>query len=643
MKKYLISLAVLFTISIGVVYAQTPIQDPVVIIPGTMASMNVDVMFDPTPATLLEGWRFTPTVKQYDQLIQSFLDAGLVENEDFFIAYYDWRQSNADSAVEYLIPTINRALANSSTGKVDIVAHSMGGLVARSYIQSNSYGNNVDQFIMMGTPNEGSSDVYTLWEGGFIPKNWEQSQRSALGGFLWYMKIITQGTSDKYDTIRQFVPSVQELLPTYDYLVDKDSGVITAVSVMQEQNSFLINLNLESNKSKLLENVLGGVSIIAGDGESTVGNIPVVPQVPGDGKLWADGKPSPLSPERNNIAGDNRVLLSSALLEVEVGVPSLSLKEEKETWLSKIAKLFTPVAYAQFFPPFVEPINTKVITAKHGDLPTQSIPEIFSILGMDAPSIAYEPIPEPDAILTFWFASPIEIKITSPSGGVTTKTLSSIPGATYDGATDPLGFKMVVIENPEVGEYLVELLGLVAGGYHMGVGSFSDNGDVNVTVQGDVAQDQRIAYNVQYDPANTQMPAEISESLEVSSTPEQLFEKFRIALAETEANKHLKKRLLKKINKAEKYYNKGKIRKANKALSKVKKTIKKAVKKRKYGLEKEEAGVLLGILEEIEEAIQTNEGDHDDDHKEEKKHKKHEKKEDHDHKKDKKNHGDDKD
>jgi pimeloyl-ACP methyl ester carboxylesterase len=41
--------------------------------------------------------------------------------------------------------------------KVDIVAHSMGGLVAREYIENNQYPGGVDRLIMIGTPNGGSS------------------------------------------------------------------------------------------------------------------------------------------------------------------------------------------------------------------------------------------------------------------------------------------------------------------------------------------------------------------------------------------------------------------------------------------------------------------------------------------------------
>ncbi len=611
MKKIIGVITGLILVGTVSVSAQISEPDPIIIVPGIGASWHWSTMLNAPGSVFADGWQFTPGMKQYNQLIQSFVDAGFVEDEDFFVAFYDWRQSNADSAVNYLIPTINRALANSSTGKVDIVAHSMGGLVARSYIQSNSYGNNVDQFIMLGTPNGGSSDVYTLWEGGEVPGNWEQSLRSALGSFLWISSNLVDLTFDTYDTIQQFVPSIQELLPTYDYLVDKDSGVITAVSDMQERNLFLSALNLESNKTKLLERLPGRVSIIAGEGENTVGNITVGPQDPTDDpKLWKDGKPDPISPVKNDLGGDNRVLLSSALLEVEVGFPVESLQDIRETWWSKFTKLLVPVANAQFFPPFVEPISFQTIEAKHGDLPTQSIPEIFSILGMGAPSVDYEPIPEPDSILTFWFASPIEVQVTSPSGDVTTQEVDGIAGSTYDGASDPLGFKMVVIENPEIGEYLVELLGLAIGDYTMGVGSFSDSGDFDITTQGDVVEGERIGYTVLYSGDGS---VEVSDSFIID---ENVFEKFRNAVGETAfKKKKTKKRLIKYTNKAEKAFNAGKFKKAEKILHKIEKILKKAHKKHAG---EDDLEVLEELLEEIEEFIEDAEDDfyekHDEEH-----------------------------
>lgn len=82
---------------------------------------------------------------------------------------YDWRLS-LESIVEnnYLQNIIDKAKSESGQDKVILIAHSMGGLVARQYIQSSAYRNDVDTLLMIGTPNNGSAFTYTILEGGEI-------------------------------------------------------------------------------------------------------------------------------------------------------------------------------------------------------------------------------------------------------------------------------------------------------------------------------------------------------------------------------------------------------------------------------------------------------------------------------------------
>jgi pimeloyl-ACP methyl ester carboxylesterase len=51
----------------------------------------------------------------------------------------------------------NYKMDNIKVAKVDLVVHSMGGLISRYYISNNGYENNVRKLIMVGTPNHGCS------------------------------------------------------------------------------------------------------------------------------------------------------------------------------------------------------------------------------------------------------------------------------------------------------------------------------------------------------------------------------------------------------------------------------------------------------------------------------------------------------
>ena len=239
-----------FTLSYSLILtAQESEPDPIILIPGIGASWNWEIMLDRGA----EGvWDFLPLSDEYENLISSLEEQGYIKGQTLFIVFYDWRKTNQISATEYLIPIIDQALQNSNSGYVDIIAHSMGGIVARSYIQGNSYRGDVDQLIMIGTPNFGSSDVYSLWEGGLVPKNWDDGLKNVLGFYLWYMTTVTAQTADNYDTIHQHIPSIHDLLPTYDYLVDAQTNEIQDVDDMVVKNIFLEAIEALNNNLKEL-------------------------------------------------------------------------------------------------------------------------------------------------------------------------------------------------------------------------------------------------------------------------------------------------------------------------------------------------------------------------------------------------------
>jgi len=60
--------------------------------------------------------------------------------------------------------TAIKAIPHPESGRlptrVDVVAHSLGGLITRTYIQSPQYDNDIGRFLMLGTPNHGSPITY---------------------------------------------------------------------------------------------------------------------------------------------------------------------------------------------------------------------------------------------------------------------------------------------------------------------------------------------------------------------------------------------------------------------------------------------------------------------------------------------------
>ena len=101
--------------------------------------------------------------------------------KNYYVFYYDWRQDNASTASRLadFIDQI-RIDYDEPSLKVDIVAHSMGGLLARYYIRygredvlnSNDFpvnmygGQRVRRVILLGTPNLGSVKILNLFIEG---------------------------------------------------------------------------------------------------------------------------------------------------------------------------------------------------------------------------------------------------------------------------------------------------------------------------------------------------------------------------------------------------------------------------------------------------------------------------------------------
>jgi probable HAF family extracellular repeat protein len=283
----------------------TPVAHrPVLIIPGiggTYASDTGDLgawMFE--RGLHPDGMQIDPLAHAYDDLIATLKDVGYVEGKDLFVVKYDWRvpvgpadgvfdgvvngltaQSIADQsfnyAVDYLGYYLRQAMdawaidhPNTPLDKVDIVAHSTGGLVARTYIQSPAYGATltgdkklpqVDQFVMIGVPNRGASKPWnTLQDNWGVDISFQLVLSKMLN--MGYQKVQAGATiigpdqdislaslaapacqdSPELCFIRQYNPTARSLLATYDF-IDFGNGFTNVNSNPAFRNNLVLDLN----------------------------------------------------------------------------------------------------------------------------------------------------------------------------------------------------------------------------------------------------------------------------------------------------------------------------------------------------------------------------------------------------------------
>jgi pimeloyl-ACP methyl ester carboxylesterase len=428
--------------------------DPIVIVPGMLASLNPLTTFLDQPSDL---WIYALGARgYYSSLIQQFEASGFLENRDVFTAHYDWRKPVAENVATYLKPVIDQAKSASVSGKVDIVAHSMGGLLARSYIQGEDYENDIDQLITLGTPHLGAADAYVAWEGGDFPTTWSGPLKAYINAIDFSLRKISDLDLQKPLSFRTFFPSLKDLLPITDF-VAKDSDSISVFS-LTEQNAFLQALQVEINQ---LEQRGVDVAAIIGTGVSTLGSIGLTDsRTPQDEVLdrWRDGHPAiePIAP--NTSEGDQRVLTESAQL------------------------------------------GQKIITlpgVSHDKLPHTARKEILELLGIQPEVFQYEP-PDIQSLFGIAVLSPVDPEITC--GNETLSQNQNTFGEDFaQYVADPAhpgAPKLLVIGNPPQGECDITLTGTGEGEYTI-ITTYADEDEaVSTTREGETKPGQTESYRV---------------------------------------------------------------------------------------------------------------------------------------------------
>lgn len=94
----------------------------------------------------------------YGELVDFLEGNGYEEDKNLFTFPYDWRFDN-NLVARLLNIKINEILGTASAKKVDIIAHSMGGLVMRSYVDQ--FGEEkINKIIYLGTPHIGAPKAF---------------------------------------------------------------------------------------------------------------------------------------------------------------------------------------------------------------------------------------------------------------------------------------------------------------------------------------------------------------------------------------------------------------------------------------------------------------------------------------------------
>ena len=306
-----------------------PGKYPTILIPGIMGSTSDPKFLYPR----LQGTDISrKKLKLYDWLLQvGWGDLKLLLQQrgvKVVECPWDWREEVPVAVEKYLKDAIKEAQTgpdgvHNPAQKVNLIAHSMGGLLVRQYIQSYPEASldslPVANVIILGTPHRGSANAYYLWEGGdpktvdaALSNNWlnDTLSLSVYTRVSYYLLLDSHrftgfpassyfftgpSTLDERLKTRQFifgdVPSLRQLLPTYQFL--NENGVLKSISGSADVNNFLNSLNTDDTRYRMGPPGTSGkipARVYYSESENTIGTIPVSGAC---SLFYEDGNPIP--------------------------------------------------------------------------------------------------------------------------------------------------------------------------------------------------------------------------------------------------------------------------------------------------------------------------------------------------------------
>jgi pimeloyl-ACP methyl ester carboxylesterase len=463
---------------------------PVIFIPGILGTM---------PPMYGIGL-MDPNLDSYTPLLTTLEKMGYERGASLFTFPYDWRRSN-DFSASVLAPWIRAVLAiangeeyvggpsGDATG-VDLVVHSMGGLITRAYVQGAGYGGDVRKAIFIASPHKGFPATYRTYEGltwdmYLYDGDKQQALRWAMDLYIWptlirkkyspwpwelalnciqdpglhtyYCNPVTLAKWS-HDSTRG-AESLAQMLPTSDAPDYLTCGGIpgscpqTVNPYGRPKNPWLdeLNANVGTLAGRLgLENIY----VIYGTGSYTETDYPVDDPEPVP-NFWRNGRP--LGATRSSL-GDDLIPEYSTNIKQDLlpGIPESNVKPLSGPTARHKEIVYHQQVQQSVVPTFLGAVDLPFSTEYESGFPWDASPLILSL------------------------QCPLNLTVTDPEGhrvGFDPSTGGSvveIPGAIY--AAPNVEGQYIILPGSPAGTYQIAGTAHEAGEYRLEVARLEPNG-----------------------------------------------------------------------------------------------------------------------------------------------------------------------
>lgn len=185
---------------------------------------------------------------------ENLIDSGCYENFMLYNANYE--ESNADSFstnIEVIPEEIDKLLKKTraekiAVTKVDIIGHSMGGILSRLYLQSGDYKENINRLITLNSPHSGSQLPDWLLDDDFpyietVRQIFIELDKDPHGGALNDLRVMGDGIRTDLNGINRNANKV----PSH--------AIVTTLDIPQTSSSFFTKLPIIASFLKIMNQI----------------------------------------------------------------------------------------------------------------------------------------------------------------------------------------------------------------------------------------------------------------------------------------------------------------------------------------------------------------------------------------------------